>query len=674
MKQLTQSEIRKNGRVYKNVSSPATEGTMKQVTDIVEKDGTFSISTDGGKTYSPAGGAVPEALPQEASALKSGNLPTSGWNTTNPAMYAYTISDTSITANSDILMELTDDGGVKAYSMEAGKMTVIRDTVPTQPIPYTYKVKQTNASGQFTLVNHFVPNVPVTSVNGQTGAVTIAVPTKTSELENDSNFATTSDIPTKTSQLTNDSGFITAADIPSVGEWVDVPGETATLTEAGTYQVVLYGSDRNVQSIIYWDGSTAAQGIYSTVVDLLESRPVMVSRFPQITAEGVISFGWVTISQSVQGDWLESNTTVSGFKYRKIQLANGGGGGGGGELDKIYGVDLVGSASPSALTRTDDAVGLNVTVGTSEITSDFDNCYPWSNIEEVTDDAGNVFVKIPKFYSKITKNADGTYKHQLSGTKHEGFDTLFKVGAKEIDYVMVGKYEGSGSLSRVYSKSGETVLGYLPLNDFRTACKANGAGYQQYDFLIDLIIKELWLVEMKTTDSQSIMYGYANNNSDAIATGETDSVSTPSGSAVSNTDGKHSCKYRGIENLWGNTYTWCDGISFSGSSVYVCTDPASYTAGETASPYVYQGDRAGDGYIKKVEPLKQNSLIQYATEVSGSATTYFCDNTYGDGSALVVGGTWSATTSAGLWFWNGLYAPSDASSATGGRLCYKPTV
>lgn len=92
----------------------------------------------------------------------------------------YTISDTSITANSDILMELTDDGGVKAYSMEAGKMTVIRDTVPTQPIPYTYKVKQTNASGQFTLVNHFVPNVP----------------RKTSELTNDSGFITESDIPT----------------------------------------------------------------------------------------------------------------------------------------------------------------------------------------------------------------------------------------------------------------------------------------------------------------------------------------------------------------------------------------------------------------------------------------------------------------------------------------------
>lgn len=226
MKQLTQSEIRKNGKVYKNVSSPATEGTMKQVTDIVEKDGTFSISTDGGKTYSPASGAVPEALPQEASALKSGNLPTSGWTTigiSTEAAYAYTISDTSITANSDILMELTDDGGVKAYSMEAGKMTVIRDTVPTQPIPYTYKVKQTNASGQFTLVNHFVPSVPVTSVNGQTGAVTIAVPTKTSDLTNDSGFVTSADVPSKTSDLTNDSGFLTKNNI--------VAGDNVTVTD-----------------------------------------------------------------------------------------------------------------------------------------------------------------------------------------------------------------------------------------------------------------------------------------------------------------------------------------------------------------------------------------------------------------------------------------------------------
>lgn len=355
------------------------------------------------------------------------------------------------------------------------------------------------------------------------------------------------------------------------------------------------------------------------------------------------------------------------------QLANGGGGGG--ELDKIYGVDLVGSASPSALTRTDDAVGLNVTVGTSEITSDFDNCYPWSNIEEVTDGAGNVFVKIPKFYSKITANADGTYKHQLSGTKHEGFDTLFKVGAKEIDYVMVGKYEGSGSSSKVYSKSGQTPLVEITMDNFRSGCTAHGAGYQQYDFLIDLIIKELWLVEMATTNSQSIMYGYANGNSAAINTGATDTVATPTGSPISNTDGKHACKYRGIENPWGNIYKWCDGISFSGSSVYVCTVPTDYSAGKTMLPYEYYGTRASSNdFVKTVAPLAEGSLIQYVTAVGADESSYYCDKGFQGGTVLNCGGRWNTGAGAGLWCWIGGNSASSSGSDVGGRLCYKPTV
>lgn len=355
-------------------------------------------------------------------------------------------------------------------------------------------------------------------------------------------------------------------------------------------------------------------------------------------------------------------------------VPSSGGGGGGGDLDKIYGVDLVGSASPSALTRTDDAVGLNVTVGTSEITSDFDNCYPWSNIEEVTDDAGNVFVKIPKFYSKITKNSDGTYKHQLSGTKHEGFDTLFKVGAKEIDYVMVGKYEGSGSSSRVYSKSGQTPLVSITMDNFRNGCKANGAGYQQYDFLIDLILKELWLVEMATTNCQAKMYGYANINSSAISTGATDTVATPTGSPISNTDGKHACKYRGIENPWGNIYKWCDGISFIGSSVYVCTEPTAYSAGKTTGLYEYYGTRASrEDFVKTVAPLAEGSLIQYVIAVGADESSYYCDFSWQGGTVLYCGGSWYSGPLAGLWCWAGNDSASSSGNFIGGRLCYKPS-
>ena len=111
----------------------------------------------------------------------------------------YTISDTDITENSDVLMELTDEGGVKAYSLASGSITLIRDTVPTQAISYTYKVKQTNASGQFTVINHYTPSVP-----------------------------------TKTSELTNDSGFITAEDIPSATTLYEDSTGAATVTLSET--------------------------------------------------------------------------------------------------------------------------------------------------------------------------------------------------------------------------------------------------------------------------------------------------------------------------------------------------------------------------------------------------------------------------------------------------------
>lgn len=222
-----------------------------------------------------------------------------GLKNTNYSIYTYTISDTSITANSDILMELTDDGGVKSYSMEAGKITVIRDPVPTQSISYTYKVKQTNASGQFTLVNHFVPNILVTSVNGQTGAVTIAVPTKTSE-------------------LTNDSGFITAADIPSAGEWVGGNNQyEATLTEAGTYQLN-FGSGFSLTSFIYWDGSSEAEGINTPYCNLEDNGQLTLSRrVPKITSQGVLTIKTVIYTISTTAITATDEQSMN-FKYRKI--------------------------------------------------------------------------------------------------------------------------------------------------------------------------------------------------------------------------------------------------------------------------------------------------------------------------------------------------------------------
>lgn len=361
------------------------------------------------------------------------------------------------------------------------------------------------------------------------------------------------------------------------------------------------------------------------------------------------------------------------------------------EKTKIYGVDNVGQSNPT-LTRTDSSVGLGFTINASTIDSDFDKCYPWSDMKEVVDEYGNVFIRIPKFYTKITKNANGTYKHQISGCRYDGFGTLFVDGkGNELDYILIGKYEGSydAEHSRMMSKSGQTVKLSITLPNYRNACMAVGEGYQQYDFLIDAIIKELFMIEFATTNCQSIMKGFtSSDNAAALITGHTDNVKTASGSynnnhdlevdpwvdASCNTDGLHACKYRGIENPWGNTWTFCDGISFKKEKIYICESPTEYASDKYDAPYTYVGDRPGEGYVKTVTPFAKNPLLGYVSEIGGTPTTYYSDySNYADGgTVLLCGGYWSSSVYGGLWRWAGSDRSSSAYSSFGGRLCYKP--
>ena len=188
----------------------------------------------------------------------------------------YTITDTFITANTSVKMYLTDAGGVKAYSKAVGSITVIRDSMPTTAIPYEYEVEETSAEGLFEVINDYVPTVPA-----------------------------------KTSQLTNDSGFITA------GEWVAVEGTTASLTEAGTYQV---WRDLGGQILVYWDGQTESSCTLPCVSFLVnDQRPYIHKYGASITADGVLSMTHESMTTDGTTNWTQSAVeTESGFKYRKI--------------------------------------------------------------------------------------------------------------------------------------------------------------------------------------------------------------------------------------------------------------------------------------------------------------------------------------------------------------------
>lgn len=281
-------------------------------------------------------------------------------------------------------------------------------------------------------------------------------------------------------------------------------------------------------------------------------------------------------------------------------------------IAKVYGVGNVGAFYGGAvydgeyrnsLYRTDNAVGLDYQAVSKQaadgsmvtvIESDFDYCYPWSEITKVIIN-GNSFIKIPKFYSKIeldttspTSSEYSLYKYQISGTKYTGFSTLFTDGhGNEIPYILVGAYEGIGGTesgkSVVYSKSAGTSESIKIYNNGTDATNQSNARadcvnwnsidttsgnvYHLYDYVAQNIIEQLFIVEFATTNSQSVMLGATTGSSynagatDKIVNSTTDSQAVTGylGGAGAGT----ACKYRGIENPWGNYWKRVDGIAIA---------------------------------------------------------------------------------------------------------------
>lgn len=169
-------------------------------------------------------------------------------------------------------------------------------------------------------------------------------------------------------------------------------------------------------------------------------------------------------------------------------------------------------------------------------------------------------------------------------------------------------------------------------------------------------------------------------------TGYCNSVSIPSGSPVSNSDGYHPCKYRWVENPWGNHYQTAhdlfnvrEGTGDSGYYLewYYCLKPWEYVPDSTTQPDVtaLQGNefvKLGvstphadyvDGYIKtkQYDNVYPDIWIPGATK-GASGNTYYGDYAYLVNAIIVRScrfcGAWSPGAAAGLSFLSAQNAPS----------------
>lgn len=391
------------------------------------------------------------------------------------------------------------------------------------------------------------------------------------------------------------------------------------------------------------------------------------------TVTGTGETGTVTLYPPAFGSWKITATkgeettteTVSATEYKDYPLALA--------YVKIYGV-VWDKTGKTTLTRTDDAAlfadptpALSGKGGNSP----FDNCLPWSGMVKETRSAG-VLVKIPKYWYKWTQEG-GKLKLQIADRKVAGFCVSPAHadrgdGKGERDYVYVGRYKCASDYK---SKSGASPKTNITRASFRSGIHALGDTIWQWDFAMFWTIRMLYLVEFADWDGQKVIGFNCGNGSNVQTMGTTDSMTYHTGTMQSSrsTYGV-GVQYRWIEDPWGNALEWCDGIYFSGSSVYCIQNPAKFSDSSGGTKI---GTRpTSDGYISdwSLPTAAGFEYALYPSAVNGSETTYIADYCYysSSGVVLFVGGDYNQSRIRGPFYLNGDYAASYYDTDIGSRL------
>lgn len=405
---------------------------------------------------------------------------------------------------------------------------------------------------------------------------------------------------------------------------------------------------------------------------------------------------------------------------------------------KIYGIQYTPSDISSNVSRICDAENLEYRqqVGEHIAFSDFDNCYPWSEIKECNilsngsvvyaEDKDfsreyNTFIEIPAFYFKRTVSGD-TEEWMISGYKHEGFEIepwFLDENGNVLNHRYIAKYEGCDWRNGFVSTTGQIPYRNRTIDEIKVGC--NCAGFDMCSIYAYLAIQHLFVIECATLDSQSINSGvsyipYASHSecicaessfsnvakvpyhwrwetvesgsviyaaqydgenwdisnprtlismerdgdflkltlsgdpiklekdktrvySSAQASGRCDFMSYCSGRPSAN-DHTSPFVYRGIENIFGNTWEFMDGIVFfeEHSRFEIFGNMLAY---ETPSNHTY--GQSGKGFIAGLGYDTKNPWATMPCKLGASYDSHYCAEWScfgGDRSAVVFGGGW----------------------------------
>lgn len=333
-----------------------------------------------------------------------------------------------------------------------------------------------------------------------------------------------------------------------------------------------------------------------------------------------------------------------------------------------------------------------------------------------------VMVEQPRFYYKVVplelepiSGGDGHHmrkaRYYVSDQPRSGFKLhpLFKYNTAENEKVYLSAFEGC-----LWDKSANTYL----LNDEQVAdfaadmlssignakpvsgltqnlTRANaralahnrGTGWEIQTAASASASQMLMLVEYASFNMQEkIGVGVTSKVDDGATsmteiTGATTNLGNASG-AVMNANNFNVVTYRGEENLWGNIWTFVDGMNINAKGIHKL-----YVADHAFADSVLDGAykdtgitlAKANGYVSAFGYNEAFDWLFVTSEVLGNSSLpvgdYFWQNhTYNAVMIALLGAHWYHGAKAGAFCWRVNDAPSNRSRAVGARPVYFPKV
>ena len=221
-----------------------------------------------------------------------------------------------------------------------------------------------------------------------------------------------------------------------------------------------------------------------------------------------------------------------------------------------------------------------------------------------------------------------------------------------------------------------TPLANTSLIDFRTYASNTGSGYSLISFFPWTLLQCLYIIMYKNLNSQTALgKGYTNASAVNIL-GTT--LSQPFCYGDPNDATKH-VKFLGIEDFYGNLFSWLDGIYSDTSDLL--TDYRNSQMINDGHDFQFSTPKGTSsnysGYINKIMGTNISGFTKnYNNNIDdGTSSTYFADNgRVSPGCFGNYGGGWINGANAGAFYLLLNYSASYSDSDVGSRLMYKHLV